>query len=193
MVMLGRAPRDAVRSPLGPRRGTRVKNGNQRAPFEVARAGEAIYVRIRGLGNMMVAPTLEAFAQRAIDEGARQFVFDLAECTGVDSTFMGLLLTLVNRLREEGQVNHPCVAINVDEHAQKQLCSVGLDAFISIKEGRTKLPSALTLTELAVTPASDKERLRLMVRTHRELVAADARNKAKFGPFLEGLLAELEG
>lgn len=192
MVVLGSPPHPAVRSPPGPRRGTCVKSGNQRAPFEVARAGEAIYVRVRGLGSMMVAPTLEAFAERAIDEGVRQFVFDLAECTGVDSTFMGLLLTLANNLRDEGQA-HPCVAINVDDHAQKQISSVGLDAFITIKEGRTKLPSALKVTELAVTPASDKERLRLMVRTHRELVAADARNKAKFGPFLEGLLAELEG
>lgn len=169
-----------------------MKNGNQRAPFEVARSGEAIYVRVRGLGNMMVAPTLESFAEREISEGARQFVFDLAECTGVDSTFMGLLLTLANRLREEGQDEHPLVAINVDEHAQKQVTSVGLDAFITIKPGRTKLPSALALTELSVVHASDRERLKLMVRTHRELVAADARNKAKFGPFLEGLLSELE-
>lgn len=169
-----------------------MKSGNHRAPFEVARSGDAIYVRVRGLGSMMVAPTFEAFAERSIDEGVRQFVIDLAECTGVDSTFMGLLLSLANRLREGGQP-HPCIAINVDEHAQKQLSSVGLDAFITIKEGRTKLPSALKLTELAVVSASDRERLKLMVRTHRELVAADARNKAKFGPFLEGLLAELEG
>ena len=153
-----------------------MKNGNQRAPFEVARSGEAIYVRVRGLGSMMVAPTLEAFAEREIDEGARQFVFDLAECAGVDSTFMGLLLTLANRLREDGQEQHPLVAINVDEHAQKQVTSVGLDAFITIKPGRTKLPGALKLTELAVVTASDRERLKLMVRTHRELVAADARN-----------------
>lgn len=164
--------------------------GNGRAVFEVARAGEAIYVRVRGLGSMMVAPTLEAFADRAIAEGARQFVFDLAECTGVDSTFMGLMLTLSNRLREEGATQHPVVALNVDDHAQKQLTSVGLDSFISIKPGRTKLPS-LTLTELSTVQASEKERLRLMVRTHRELVASDARNKAKFGAFLEGLLEEL--
>jgi anti-sigma B factor antagonist len=185
VLTLGHRPHRTVRFPA-------VKNGNHRAPFEVARSGDALYVRVRGLGSMMVAPTFEAFADRSIEEGANQFVIDLAECTGVDSTFMGLLLSLGNRLRDAGQP-HPCILINVDEHAQKQLTSVGLDAFVTIKEGRTKLPHGLTLAELAVVSASDRERLKLMVRTHRELVAADARNKAKFGPFLEGLLAELEG
>ncbi len=63
---------------------------DKRPPFEVAKADDAIYVRVRGLGSMHSAPTLEAFADRAIEEGARRFVFDLSPCTGVDSTFMGL-------------------------------------------------------------------------------------------------------
>ena len=74
-----------------------------RAPFEVAKADDAIYVRVRGLGSMSTAPTLEAFADRVIDEGARRFVFDFTDCTGVDSTFMGLLLTIANRVRDDGR------------------------------------------------------------------------------------------
>jgi anti-anti-sigma regulatory factor len=161
-------------------------------PFLVARSQGALYVRVQGLGSMHTAPTLEAFAEAQIQEGAHQLVLDLQECSGVDSTFMGLLLTLANRLRE-GQNGGPggCVLINVDAHARKQLASVGVDAFVVIKEGETELPENLRLTELAVAEASDRERLKLMVRAHKELVAADARNKAKFGAFLEGIVAEL--
>jgi anti-sigma B factor antagonist len=160
-----------------------------RPPFEVARSDDAIYVRIRGLGSMTTAPTLEAFADEAHATGASRFVFDFADCTGVDSTFMGMLLTIANRARER---DGGAVLINVDEHAQKQLRSVGLEVFVTIKPGKTTLPDALKLTELAAVTTSDRERLKLMVRAHRELVAADARNKAKFGAFLEGILAELE-
>lgn len=163
-----------------------------RAPFEVAKADDAIYVRVRGLGSMATAPTLEAFADRVIDEGARRFVFDLTDCTGVDSTFMGLLLTIANRVRNDGAAAHGVILLNVDDHALKQLGSVGLDAFLTIAPGASRLPSSIQLTELAVVAASDKERLKLMVRAHKELVAADARNKAKFGAFLEGILAELD-
>lgn len=163
------------------------------APFEVARSDDAIYVRIRGLGSMSNAPTLEAFAETAIGEGARKFVVDLEHCTGVDSTFMGLLLTIANRLREaDGGDPSGVVLINVDDHARKQLSSVGVDAFLTLLEGRTKLPSRLQLTELTGLAASDKERLKLMVRAHRELIAADARNRAKFGAFLDAIVAELE-
>lgn len=142
---------------------------------------------------MHTASTLEAFAEAELEQGARQLVLDLRDCTGVDSTFMGLLLTLANKLREgkNGGDASGCVLINVDPHAHKQLSSVGVDAFVTIKEGETELPEDLRLTELAVVEASDRDRLKLMVRAHKELVAADARNRAKFGAFLEGILAEL--
>lgn len=161
-------------------------------PFLVARSRSALYVRIQGLGSMHTAPTLEAFAESEIESGARQLVMDLRECSGVDSTFMGLLLTLANKLRSlQNGTPGGCVLINVDAHAQKQLSSVGVDAFVSIKDGETELPEELRLTELAVVEAGERERMKLMVRAHKELVAADARNKAKFGAFLEGILAEL--
>lgn len=161
------------------------------APFAAARSDEAVYVRIHGLGSMTNAPTLEAFTSQQLEQGARHLVFDFAECSGVDSTFMGLLLTLSNELRERHATGGGVVLINVDEHARKQLSSVGVDAFVTLKEGATRLPDKLTLTTLELVPTSDRERLKLMLRAHKELVAADARNKAKFGAFLEAIVAEL--
>lgn len=161
------------------------------SPFQVARSQDAIYVRVEGLGSMHNASTLDAFAEREIDEGVRQFVLDLSVCTGVDSTFMGTLLGLSNRLRELG-AGAGVVLVNVDDHAKKQLSSVGLDAFVTITPGQTKLPKQLRLTELSTDPVSDRERLKLMVRAHKDLVAADARNEAKFGAFLSAIVAELE-
>lgn len=164
---------------------------SKRAPFEAARSNGALYVRIHGLGSMINAPTLEAFAEKAIDDGVSQLVLDLKRCTGVDSTFMGLILGLSNRLRDQDGVSG-IVLVNVDEHALKQLKSVGVDAFVMVKAGKTRLPPALRMTELTVADTTDRERLKLMVRAHKELITADARNEAKFGAFLEGIVAELE-
>lgn len=164
-------------------------------PFEAARSGKAIYLRVHGLGSMTTAPTLEAFVEQAIEAGARQFVFDFETCDGVDSTFMGLLLGISNRLDEASSRStvRGVVLINVDEHAHKQLSSVGIDALLTIVDGETELPRSLKLTGLDAREVSDKDRLKLMVRAHKDLVAADARNKAKFGPFLQAIVAELEG
>jgi anti-sigma B factor antagonist len=162
----------------------------KRAVFEAARSENALYVRICGLGSMTNASTLDVFASHAMDDGVSSFVFDFKACTGVDSTFMGLILAISNRLREDDHEGG-IVLINVDDHALKQLSSVGVDAFVTVKEGRTRLPSRLRLTEVSVIEASDRERLKLMVRAHKELVASDARNKAKFGAFLEAIVSEL--
>ena len=164
----------------------------KRSPFQIAVSGKAVYVRVHGLGSMHTAPTLEGFAKRVIKGGARQFVFDFAQCTGVDSTFMGMLLGLSKRITkpEDGKARG-CVLINVDEHAGKQLSSVGVDAFVSIKPGETELPRALKLTNLEVVEASNEERMKLMVRAHKDLIAANESNRAKFGPFLKAIVAEL--
>jgi anti-anti-sigma factor len=162
-----------------------------RAPFEAASSEDALYVRIRGLANMTAAPTFEAFVDQSLSGGVHQLVLDLKECTGVDSTFMGLILSLSNRLREADAEDAGIVLVNVDDHALRQLSSVGVDAFVSIRSGKTRLPPALRLTPVKVVETSDRERLKLMVRAHKELVAADARNRAKFGAFLEGIVDEL--
>jgi len=160
------------------------------APFEVARSDEALYVRIRGLGSMKNAPTLETLANKALDEGARSLVFDFVKCTGVDSTFMGLLLSLTTEVKERD--GGGVVLINVDDHARRQLASVGVDAFVTIREGESKLPHKVRLTPVEAVYASESKRLKLIVKAHKQLVASDERNRAKFGPFLEGILAELE-
>jgi anti-sigma B factor antagonist len=152
--------------------------------FEVAKSEDAIYVRVHGLGSMKTAPTLEAFVHSEAERGASQLVIDLADCTGVDSTFMGTLLGVSHRMS--------VALINVDDHARKQLSSVGLDSFLTLVKGESPLPSRLKLTKLSTQIVSDRERMKLMVRAHKELVAADERNKAKFGAFLEAIVAELE-
>jgi len=161
------------------------------APFQIARSQDAIYVRVTGLGSMHNASALDAFAEREIEEGAQQFILDLSDCTGVDSTFMGTLLGLSNRVREL-DAGAGIALINVDDHARKQLSSVGVDAFVTLVPGETPLPRKLKLTELSTEPVSDRERLKLMVRAHKDLVSADSRNEAKFGAFLSAIVAELE-
>ena len=159
--------------------------------FEVAKSEDAIYVRVHGLGSMTTAPTMEAFVEKQVEDGARQLVVDLGKCSGVDSTFMGTLLGISNRLRDLGP-GAGVALINVDQHARKQLSSVGLDAFLTLVDGETELPRRLKLVELPTRTVSDRERLKLMLRAHKDLVAADERNRAKFGAFLEAIVSEFE-
>jgi hypothetical protein len=168
--------------------------------FAVARAGDAVYVRVTGLGTMANAPILKAFVDKMIEEGFRRFVVDLEPCRGIDSTFMGTLLDVATSAREgprppkksasdEGEPG--VLLVNVDDHCRKQLVSVGLDAFLPIAPDKVVLPSGLELRALDMADVPPQERLKLVLKAHQELVAIDARNEAKFGPFLKDLLADL--
>jgi hypothetical protein len=56
---------------------------------------------------MLNAPALADFAEMQRAQGYRRFVFDLAECRGLDSTFMGSIVGLVHALRREPGVSRP--------------------------------------------------------------------------------------
>jgi len=177
-------------------------SNKQPSGFEVARAGDVVYVRVTGLGNMSNAPVLKAFAEKMIEEGFRRFIIDLEHCRGIDSTFMGTLLDVATTAREGDRPKKKALAdsdpgepgvllVNVDDHCRKQLSSVGLDAFLPIAADRAKLPEGLELRALETKDVPPQERLKLILRAHQELVAIDQRNEAKFGAFLKDLLADL--
>ncbi len=81
-----RAPTDRAASPR-----TRPRSVGC---IEVARAGDTVIFRVVGLGSVANAGTLWQFAERSLGEGWRRFALDLAECTGLDSTFLGSLVGL---------------------------------------------------------------------------------------------------
>ncbi|MBI3722547.1 STAS domain-containing protein [bacterium] len=176
--------------------------GQGRGPsgFEVARAGDAVYVRVTGLGNMGNAPIFKAFADKQIEEGYRRFVVDLETCRGIDSTFMGTLLDIERstlegktrrKLSESDDSDPGVLLVNVDDHCRKQLNSVGLDALLRIAGDRATLPKGLELQVLETRDVAPQDRLKLILKAHQERVAIDERNEAKFGAFLKDLLADL--
>jgi hypothetical protein len=180
---------------------TKGPSASKGSGFEVARAGDVVYVRVTGQGNLSNAPVLKAFVDKMLEEGYRRFIVDLDPCRGIDSTFMGTLLDIATTAREgarpgkrlsESDVSEPGVLlVNVDEHCRKQLVSVGLDAFLPIAADRAKLPAGTELRGLEIKDVDPQERIKLILKAHQELVAIDQRNEAKFGSFLKELLADL--
>lgn len=159
--------------------------------FYVARTNDGIYIRVHGLGNMHNAVTLNAFAEKMMEEGYTRFALDLGPCRGVDSTFMGTLLGISSRAKEsaaDGDGN--LVLINVGDRCRQQLSSIGLDAFLTFRETPAEAPE-VDLRRLNGKEVSPKERLQLILKAHRDLVAVDQRNESKFGPFLRSILKDI--
>jgi anti-anti-sigma regulatory factor len=60
----------------------------------VARGAGMVIIRVVGRGNMVNAPALQEFADEQRSGGYMHFLFDFTHCTGLDSTFMGVMVGL---------------------------------------------------------------------------------------------------
>lgn len=153
--------------------------------LDVARSGPTALVRVTGLGNMHLAPTLQAFVDDGLAQQCIQVVVDLADCSGMDSTFMGTLVGLSLTLKEhEGWL---CV-LNVGRDNERLLRTLGVWEFIAVlQRPRPDMPPPVRL--LPVMDAA--QRLAQIHAAHKHLYAADDKNRARFGPFLEAVEREM--
>jgi anti-anti-sigma regulatory factor len=157
-----------------------------RGVFHVARCDDTVYVRLTGLGTMQNALTFRAFGERMSREGFERCVVDLVTCDGVDSTFMGVLVGLRQEFGGDS-----LVILNANAHCMKQMSSVGLDHVLTFGQRPQLLPDNVELTALPAGEVSVRDRLDLMRKAHKDLVAIDRRNRDKFGAFLAALDEQL--
>jgi hypothetical protein len=166
--------------------------------FKIARQGDAVYVRVVGLATMTNSVTFKEFADRMQKEqGFRRFIVDLAECRGVDSTFMGLLLGLAHPSRDSGPSAgkgagpDALTVVNAGAHCRKQMESIGLHRLLKILPDPAEIPRGLELHELPEAETSPVARLKLIMKAHQDLIAIDKKNEEKFGAFLRDIQKNL--
>jgi hypothetical protein len=151
--------------------------------FLVATSDLVAYIRVVGLGTMNNTISLKQFLEHLQERGFHRFVFDLSECSGFDSTFMGILLGLAL-----GQIS--VVVVNANRAQKKLLSEVGIHRVIRLCEDRMPPPD-VTLKRLEFSPVDHRTRTRTMLEAHENLVSLDEKNRQKFGVFLDLLRGEL--
>jgi len=145
-----------------------------------------VYVRVVGRGTFQNSQPLRLFAVRKVDEGQREFVLDLGQCQGMDSTFLGVLAGIGLRLRQNGKLATVHI-VNISPRNLELIQTLGLDRLFTVNSSAPpplaeadyrKLPDT-DLTQMT-HPLEKDETTDLMIEAHDNLVRADERNAAKF-------------
>jgi anti-anti-sigma factor len=158
------------------------------ASYLVARVGTTVYVRAVGLANMKNAPMLDVFLQEEISLQATTLCVDLSACTGMDSTFMGVMVGCSQELVKSGG---RLIIVNPTDHNLRLLHMLGVSAVLPVIE-RCNLSEGVEFVNLPAAAAlSPSQRIELVKRAHQNLVALTASNSLKFTPFLTALEADL--
>ncbi len=157
----------------------------------VGAAGDEVHVRVIGRGTFQNGQPLRRYALEMMERGARQFVVDLGQCQGMDSTFLGVLAGIGLRLAQlpgRGKVQ----IARISARNMELLQTLGLDRLFTIQPGNetTILSPSCREENLQKLPDSDINELNkplnkldtadLMLEAHDSLIRADQRNLAKF-------------
>lgn len=156
--------------------------------FLAMRAGDHLYVRAVGLANMKHAPVLDAFIDSERAAGATTVCVDLSSCTGMDSTFMGLLVgTSQSMVQQGGRL----VVINPSEGNRRLLDMLGVTEVVPVSEGCVP-PEVDFVAVESRAGVGAIQRMELVLRAHRDLVALGPANQGKFSAFIGALEKDLE-
>ena len=151
-------------------------------------AGGGHWLRVVGKGSHANGPLLKTYVrERAVEGGS--VVIDLAECTGMDSSFMGMLAGLAGLLETVGGQLR---VVNAGGRNGELLRGLGLDAVFPVQDGCGEFrgidPECVSVEG---DPCARAERARVCLEAHEVLARVDERNAEKFRDVIDLMRAEV--
>ncbi len=158
---------------------------NQGRVWVGATEGE-VFVRVEGRGTHVVSQPLSACLTEMASRGARAFFFDLAGCTHLDSTFLGVLTAFCVRWKAS---DARCVVTGSSARHLQLFRTLGIDRFFQFE---TADADAQPQQMQPLDPHASKEAYSATVlEAHRALMACDERNVPRFKDVVQFLEEEL--
>ena len=156
------------------------------APVRCSRVGDVLWIRVEGKGSFQNSGGLKEYLEHLIDAGeSKPFVVDLDECPVMDSTFMGVLTGLANKIREAG-TGGAVEVINANVRNRQLLRNLGLDHILDVNDdpksraSERKLVTAGVATERIESTLSREAQAEHILEAHQALGEANPENIPRF-------------
>ena len=144
--------------------------------FLVNPDSDPVAVRVEGKATFQNCGTIKDFVARMIADGKRKFVFDFQACTGMDSTFLGVIAGAALQLRKTDP-RGSLVLTHLNERNDELVHNLGLNRLLTVDNGQSVSAEDTVADEIAAA--------RQVLEAHRNLVDVDGGNEAKFRDVIE--------
>lgn len=146
--------------------------------FLVNPDSDPVAIRIEGKATFQNCGCMKDFMNKMLDAGKRRFVMDFEACTGMDSTFLGVMAGTALQLRK-AEPRGSLVVSHLNERNDELVNNLGLNRLLTIDDGRSV--SREDTAFLQQTKETDEiAAARQVLEAHRNLVQVDGENAAKF-------------
>ena len=149
----------------------------QSANLSIAGENGVYAIKAAGRATFECAGPLRDLAKKLEKEEFSRIDVDLAECQGMDSTFMGILAMLGLRSRKIGAEMN---IVNANELNKSLLYGLGLKKIFNYTEGTVVMPENENISAGDSSGKMDLESARTVLDAHKTLMDVDDSNKKKF-------------
>ncbi|MCK4374192.1 MAG: hypothetical protein KAX19_02650 [Candidatus Brocadiae bacterium] len=159
--------------------------------IEIAVIGRTVYLKAFGFATQHNSLGIPDFVGAMFRAGCKYVAFDLADCQGMDSTFLGVVADAATA--SPHRAGKTAMILNADEGLVRQLRRIGLLPLVCIHEGKAEAPAHINLREIDFVhfPRTEYQKLQKVRHLHERLAELNERNKRLFGPFIAMIEEEL--
>ena len=153
--------------------------GEARKPmYQVCTHTGYAFVKVTGRASYLNCDPFRRFLRGMMEEGHRNYVLDFADCSGLDSTFLGILVGVALAVRSEGEEGSMTL-LSLGERNLETVENLGIHRIAHVRP-------KLEMTDLdqleAVGSGSDDEAIsaREVCEAHKRLMELNESNARKF-------------
>ncbi|MEN9362537.1 MAG: hypothetical protein RL095_4072 [Verrucomicrobiota bacterium] len=151
------------------------------ATIQVAIQPARSLLKVTGRGTFEITEAVRRFVSARLENGCPLITFDLAGCTGMDSTFMGILaMASRSAMAKKAAIE----LANCTPDVKKGLITLGLKPLFRFTEGAVL---EATLSGLENPVLSREQQHRNILDAHQTLVDAHEGNRAEFQDLIKFL------
>lgn len=158
------------------------ENSGQPA-FLVDAYSDPAILRIDGRASYLNCGPIGEFFRRMVKEGKRDVVVDFSQCSGMDSTFLGILAGAALEFRKmepKGELH----LVRMGSRNLELVRNLGLHRILDVDSGNFQMNFSDNGLEAANEAAADSKSI---LQAHEALVEADKGNRQKFQDVLSFL------
>ena len=150
-------------------------------------------MRVVGRATFQNSQPLRRFAQEMIERGCREFVMDLAECRGMDSTFLGVLAEFGLKISPtDAPEPRGIELLNPNPRITELLENLGALHLFKVVTGELQLPDDVQTCMPESIHPTHEQITRTSLEAHQTLMAVNPENVAKFKDVTQFLAEDLK-
>ena len=151
---------------------------------------DPVVLKINGRATYLNCKPVADFFTAMLNHGKKNYIVDFSRCSGMDSTFLGILAGLGRDLLSQdppGQI----ILARIAGRNLELVRNVGIHRITRLETDEAPLVYEAPAGQLAPSAQDRDEQARMILKAHQNLLDIDESNKAKFQDVISFLKSQL--